>query len=140
MRSIVPLTDIELVLNGRVIRRIPADGGGRSVDFETDVTLTGSGWLLLRASNSEPQTLVQDLYPYATTNPVWIEAGAPAPAATADAEYFVRWIDRVIESAAARTDFNTGIEREQTLRYLREARAVFATRAGRGAASEPDAN
>jgi len=129
VRSIVPLTDIELVFNGKVIKRLRADRTGRVLDFEGDVAIPGSGWLLLRGSNNTPQTLVQDLYPYGTTNPVWIDAGVRPPAAIAEARYFVRWIDRVIEAASARTDYNTDREREQTLQYLREARANFESKA-----------
>ena len=129
VRSIVPLTDIELVFNGKVIKRLRADRTGRVLDFEGEVAIPGSGWLLLRGSNNTPQTLVQDLYPYGTTNPVWIDAGVPPPAAIAEARYFVRWIDRVIEAASARTDYNTDREREQTLQYLREARANFESKA-----------
>jgi hypothetical protein len=126
VRSIVPLSDIELVFNGKVIRRLRGDRSGRVADFAGEVAIPGSGWLLLRASNGTPQTLVQDLYPYGTTNPVWIDAGMPAPPATEEARYFVRWIDRVIEAASARDDFNNERERDETLRYLRDARAVFA--------------
>ena len=89
------------------------------------MTIPGSGWLLLRASNDAPQTLVQDVYPYGTTNPVWIDTGTPPPPAPDTARYFVRWIDRVIEAASARTDYNTEREREMTLRYLRDGRAVY---------------
>lgn len=124
-RSIVPLTDIELVFNGRVIKRLRADRSGQVADFEGSIAIPGSGWLLLRAGNRAPHLLVQDAYPYATTNPVWIEAGAPAPAALEEARYFMHWIDRVIEAASARTDYNTDRERAQILQYLRDARAVF---------------
>jgi TolB protein len=129
VRSIVPLTDIELVFNGRVVERLTADREGRIADFAGSVAVPGSGWLLLRASNSIPQTLVQDLYPYGTTNPVWIDSGAPPPAAKEDALYFVRWIDRVIETARARTDYNTERERNEVRDYLRAARAVYEAKA-----------
>jgi hypothetical protein len=129
VRSIVPISDVELVFNGRVLKRFKTDRAGRTVDFDGTVTIPGSGWLLLRASNKTPQTLVQDVYPYGTTNPVWIDAGTPPPPAPETAHYFVRWIDRVIEAASARTDYNTSRERELTLQYLREGRAVFAGKA-----------
>jgi len=130
VRSIVPLSDVELVFNGRVLKRLRADRPGTTVDFEGDLAIPGSGWLLLRASNTTPQTLVQDIYPYGTTNPVWIDTGKPVPDASADARYFARWIDRVIESASARDDYNTAEEREQTLAYLRSARSIYEARAG----------
>ena len=125
VRSIVPLSDIELVFNGKVIKRLRTDRTGRVADFAGEVAVPGSGWLLLRASNTTPQTLVQDLYPYGTTNPVWIDAGVPVPPAIEEARYFVRWIDRVIEAAAASTDYNSDREHDATLKYLRDARAVF---------------
>jgi hypothetical protein len=132
VRSIVPLSDVELVFNGRVLRRLRTDRSGRSTDFEEALGIPGSGWLLLRASNREAQPLVQDLYPYGTTNPVWIDAGTPASASREDARYFVRWIDRLIQSAVARTDYNTAREREATLEYLQKARAIYAGLAARG--------
>jgi TolB protein len=125
VRSIVPLSDIELVFNGRVLKRLRPDRASTRVDFSGDLSLPSSGWMLLRAANTTPQTLVQDIYPYGTTNPVWIDTGTPAPPATDDAHYFVRWIDRIIESASARDDYNTDEEREQTLAYLRSSRAIF---------------
>jgi TolB protein len=129
VRSIVPLSDIEIVFNGRVIKRLRTDRSGRTADFEGDIAIPTSGWLLLRATNMTPQTLVQDIYPYATTNPIWIESEVSAPAPTEDARYFMRWINRVIESASARDDYNNEEEREQTLKYLRDARAVFEAKA-----------
>lgn len=129
VRSIVPVSDIEIVFNGRVIERLPADSTGRSVDFDGSVAVPGSGWLLLRAINPIPQTLIQDTLPYATTNPVWVTAKTPPPAAADAARYFLRWTDRIIEAASARTDYNTERERTQTLEYLRAARAIFETRA-----------
>jgi hypothetical protein len=125
VRSIVPLSDIELVFNGQVLKRLKADRSGRSADFDGSLTIPGSGWLLLRASHKLPQTLVQDVYPYGTTNPVWIDTGTPPPAVAETARYFMRWIDRVIEAASRRTDYNTPREREATLQYLRDGRAIF---------------
>jgi TolB protein len=132
VRSIVPLSDVELVFNGRVVRRLRMDHAGRIGNFNGEVAVPGSGWLLLRASNRAAHRLVQDLYPYGTTNPIWVDAGSVPPAALEDARYFVRWVDRVIEAARARTDYGTEREREQTLEYLRAARAVFAAKADAG--------
>ena len=50
--------------------------------------------------------------------------GAPARAPE-DAAYFVRWMDRVIAAAEARSDYNDERERRETLEYLRAAREVF---------------
>jgi TolB protein len=86
---------------------------------------------------------VQDLFPYATTNPVWIEIAGKPQTSPEDAAYFVRWIDRVIGSAGARDDYNTEAEKKAVLEDLRRARAVYAGGAPlpgeRGAASSSSA-
>jgi hypothetical protein len=71
---------------------------------------------------------VLDLYPYATTNPVYLDGPAPPPDVD-DARYFVAWLDRVLDAASARTDYNDDDERRATLDYLRAARDEYATRA-----------
>jgi hypothetical protein len=43
-----------------------------------------------------------------------------------DAEYFVRWVDRVIEAAEARGGYNSDAEKRETLDYLGAARQTFA--------------
>ena len=57
-------------------------------------------------------------------------AARPRRRRRADAQYFVAWLDRVIEAAAARDDFNDESERRATLAYLQQARAGYAARAG----------
>src|SRR5262249_52360718 len=52
VRSIVPLSEIELVFNGRVLKRLRAERAGTSANFAGDVSLPSSGWMLLRAGNT----------------------------------------------------------------------------------------
>jgi len=130
LRSIVPIKGWELVFNGKVLERLTPQDGGTTGDAKQTIPITTSGWLLVRAVNPEPNPLVQDLYPYATTNPVWIEVEGKPQTAPQDAAYFVRWIDRVIESAEARDDYNTATEKAAVLEELRRARGVYAGAAG----------
>jgi len=129
LRSPVAVSRAELVFNGQVIQTLQLTDDGRAAHFMGEVDLPSSGWLLLRAVGS-PDPIVQDLYPYATTNPVWVDvAGVPAPDAKADAAYLKRWMDRTIEAATARReDFNTEEEYRATLEYLEAARAIYEER------------
>lgn len=123
LRSGVPVDHLEVLVNGEPVARLKPDrnGGG---DFEGNVELRHSGWVLLRAWG--PSTpLLMDIYPYASTNPVWIEIGDAPVRSPQDAAYFVAWLDRTIADVAAREDFNTATEKEATLGYLRTARARF---------------
>jgi len=124
MRSIVPVDHLELVVNGEVVHAFELGADRTTFDGEGTVTLPPGGWILLRAWNDAAHPDILDLYPYATTNPVWIE-GEVVPDAR-DADYFVAWLDRTIAAADARTDWNTAEEERETLEYLRAARAKYA--------------
>jgi TolB protein len=85
----------------------------------------------LRAWNEGADPLVFDLYPYATTSPIYIEVAGSSPQSAADASYFVQWLDRVITAAEGRDDYNDEREKRETLDYLRAARAVYAAKLSR---------
>jgi hypothetical protein len=130
LRSPVPVDHLELVYNGRVVRTFALTGERRSFDAEGDLTVDASGWLVLRAWNDAAHPEVLDLYPYATTSPIWLELPSQQPPAPGDAGYFVEWLERVITAAAARDDFNNDEERNATLEYLRSAQQRYRTLAG----------
>jgi hypothetical protein len=125
LRSMVAVQHLEIVQNGHVIKRFDLGDDHRHFDAAGEVEIGASGWIVLRAWNegSDPQVL--DLYPYATTNPVWLDLPGGVPAAFAEAKYFMAWLDRVIAAVDARDDFNTAGEKASTLAYLRQARAVY---------------
>jgi len=126
LRSFAPVEHFELVYNGTVVATHKLSGTRTQADVTGSVALNGSGWLVLRAWNKDAQPLVLDIYPYATTSPIYVTLdGKPARSPT-DAAYFVRWLDRAIETSAARGDYNSEAEKTATLDYLKAARAVYA--------------
>jgi TolB protein len=125
LRSPVPVDHLELVVNGRVVKSFVPTGDRRTFDGDGTIPLETSGWLLLRAWNEGSDPGVLDLYPYGTTNPIWLELPKPAPPAIEDARYFVAWLDRVIAAARARDDYNTVAEKNATLSYLNAARTRY---------------
>ncbi len=125
LRSPVAVDHLELVHNGRVIKQFELRGDRRSFDGEGELEIPAGGWLLLRAWNDGADPQILDLYPYATTNPVWLEVPGGAPPARAEAVYFGAWLERVIAAADARDDYNDAEEKRATLAYLREARATY---------------
>ncbi|MCL6730227.1 CehA/McbA family metallohydrolase [Sphingomonas hankyongi] len=129
MRSPVALDHLELVQNGKVLKTFSLTGDRRRLDASGEIPKDVGGWVLLRAWNDEADPEVLDIYPYATTSPIYLAVGG-APPATNDAAYFVTWLDRVIDDAANRSDYRTADEREATLAYLRKARDYYARRAG----------
>jgi hypothetical protein len=116
------------VQNGRVAKRFRLAGERTAFDWQGDVTLAPEGWVLLRAYNEKPDPWVLDLYPYATTSPLYFES--PPPPAPEDAAYFVAWMDRVVEATDARGGWNDDREKADTLAYLNAARDKFRALAG----------
>ena len=126
VRSIVPLDHAELIWNGRAIASLTLTGDRTRVDASGKLSVDRSGWLALRAWSDDAHPYVQDVYPYATTSPVYVTLGGAKPRSPEDAAYFVRWLDRVIEDAGKRDDYDDARARRDTLDYLDSARAIFA--------------
>jgi TolB protein len=129
LRSSVPIDHLEIVHNGRVVATHRFGKERSQVDMTGEITVRDSGWILLRAWNDQSHPLIFDLYPYATTSPIYVEVQGRPARAPEDAAYFVRWMGRVIDAADARTDYNDAREKEETLQYLRAALKVFEERA-----------
>ena len=120
LRAPFAVDRLELVQNGRVIKSFRLAGDRTSFDWNGNVDLAAGGWVVLRAYNDQPNPWVLDLYPYATTSPIYFDSPV-APSAPEDAAYFVAWMDRVVEAALARGGWNNEQEKADTLAYLNHA-------------------
>jgi hypothetical protein len=125
LRSPVAVDHLELVQNGRVVKAFALKGDRRNVDTAGELQVDTGGWLVLRAWNdgSDPQVL--DLYPYATTSPIYLDLPGGPSSVPSDADYFAAWLDRVVADAGSRADYRNDRERNATLDYLRNARDRF---------------
>jgi Tol biopolymer transport system component len=128
MRSIVPVDHLEVVVNGEVVQTIRLEEGRNSATFKSEITLAQSGWVLLRAWNQDASPDIFDRFPYATTNPVFVEIGGQPVRSTADADYFIQWIERVRSQTLENTDYNTESERQAVLSSIDAALKVFSDR------------
>ncbi len=129
LKSNVAIDHLEIVGNGEVVRDIPLAGDRKAAAATVTIPVVKSGWYLLRARSDRALYPVLDLYPYATTTPVYVTVGGEPVRSAADAEYFIRWIDRLEEGVRTSRDFNTEAERAHTLTLIRDARAEFVERA-----------
>jgi TolB protein len=129
LRSPVAVDHLELVQNGKVVKAFTLKGDRRNLDAAGYLNVTAGGWLLLRAWNDGADPQILDLYPYATTSPIYFELSGGVPAAPQDATYFAAWLDRVIADAESRLDYRTVGERQETLDYLRKARTYYSAMA-----------
>jgi TolB protein len=125
LHSMVPVGHLQIVCNGKVARELALDSNRSSAHVDGSIPLNASGWCVLRAFSDKAEYPILDLYPYATTSPVYVSvAGAPVRKA-ADAAYFVAWVDRLIAAARSNTSWNTEAEKESVLSMLQEARVKY---------------
>jgi Tol biopolymer transport system component len=128
LRSPVPVDHLEIVGNGRVVASVPLSNGRTTVDTTITVSVERSGWYVVRAWSDRPRLPVLDLYPFASTSPIYARVGDTPVRSREDADYFLGWLDRVDQALRTQTAWNTPAEREEVERMLAAARAEFTRR------------
>jgi hypothetical protein len=126
LRSIVPVDHLQLICNGRLAREIPLPGKRTTADAQGTLPISTSGWCILRAWSEKAELPVLDLYPYATTSPIYVTVGGEPVRSAKDAAYFVAWIDRLSQAAAAYPDWRSAAEKAHLLKLMSDVRAVYA--------------
>lgn len=125
LRSIVALDHLQIVCDGEVARDLQLTGDRKSFDESGTIEVENSGWCILRAYADHAEYPILDLYPYATTSPVYINVdGAPAHN-QADAQYFVAWVDRLIAAAQNSSAWNTEQEKQSVTSLFQTAKEKF---------------
>jgi TolB protein len=125
LQSIVPVDHLEIVNNGKVVTEVPLGGDRTSVSTTLKLPVQESGWYLLRARGDHPAYPILDVYPYATTGPIYVTVGGTKVHSPADAGYFVAWIDRLRAGVDSNRDWNSLQEKAEVLSTLQRAREVF---------------
>jgi hypothetical protein len=128
LRSIVPIDHFQLIGNGAVVADLPLAGDRTQLDTTFTLDVTQSGWYLLRAYGDRAIEPVLDIYPFGTTSPIYVTTGGAPVRSPADAEYFLRWLDRLASAAAAHDGWNSSAERREVLDRIRRAREEFERR------------
>jgi len=125
LRSIVPVDHLQVICNGELARELKLSPSRDMADVDDTISLSRSGWCLLRAWSEHPEHPVLDIYPYATTSPVYVNVAGSEVKSAVDAQYFIAWIDRLTEAANSSQAWNTAAEKKEVLDTLDKARAVY---------------
>ncbi len=125
LRSNVPIEKVEVVYNGDVVATHGAQQPVAELDINGSLMLRENGWILFRVYNAGAHPDVFDVYPYASTNPVFIYGGAPSSKSAASAAWFIRWIDRVEKMTWETPNFRNEDERALVLKDMATARAYY---------------
>ena len=125
LRSFVPIDHLQIICNGDLVRDLKINGDRETADVEDTIPVTRSGWCLLRAWSEKAEHPILDMYPYATTSPIYVTVAGSHPKPAEDAAYFIAWIDRMIDAAKSNQDWNTEAEKAAVLETLTSARRVY---------------
>lgn len=128
MRSNVPIDHLEIIGNGKVVATIRLSANKMSANDTVAIPVRESGWFVLRAYADRSVMPVLDLYPFASTSPIYVQVGDTPARSAEDAAFFLRWIDRIEQFTRTSTAWNSPAEQASTLRTLADARAVFRSR------------
>lgn len=128
LRSNVPIDHLEIIGNGKVVATIALAADRLSATDTVAIPVPESGWFVLRAYSDRATMPVLDLYPFGSTSPIYVQVGDQPVRSAADADFFIRWIDRITEMTRASTAWNTPTEQAGALEALASARAVFNSR------------
>jgi hypothetical protein len=130
MRSNIPIDHLEIIGNGVVVATIPLRGSRMSATDTVLIPVRESGWFVLRAFSDRAALPVLDLYPFGSTSPIYVQVGDAPVRSADDADFFVRWIDRITDATRASAAWNSPAEQAGALKALADARAVFRERRG----------
>jgi TolB protein len=126
LRSFVPIDHLEVVCDGKVVRDLKLDAARESADIEETISIRQSGWCLLRAWSDKAEHPILDIYPYATTSPIYVSVAGSKIQSKEDAAYFVAWIDRLSAAAKSNQDWNNDTEKTSVMTMLDSARKIYA--------------
>ena len=129
LRSNVAVDHLEIIGNGKVAASIALRGDRTAADDMVSIPVSTSGWYVLRAYSDRAELPVLDLYPFASTSPIYVSVGDKPARSADDAAFFVRWIERMEAATRASTAWNTPAEQAAVLRTLAVAKAVWQERA-----------
>jgi TolB protein len=125
LSSIVPVDHMEIVCNGKVAQELKLDATRTGAHVEGAIPLESTAWCVLRAYADQAEYPILDLYPYATTSPIYVNvAGAPLRSPN-DARYFVAWIERLIAAVQSNASWNTDDEKQSVLTLLHSAKQKY---------------
>jgi TolB protein len=131
--SIVPVDHLQIVCNGKVARELELSADHERAYVEGRLPIESSGWCILRAFSDKAEYPILDLYPYATTSPVYVNV-ADAPLRSApDAAYFRAWMEQLITAAQSSAAWNAETEKQSVLAIFERARQKYEDIAKQGA-------
>ncbi len=125
VESIVPMDAVDLIVNGRSVKRIALGADKFKLQIKEPLELAESAWVALRVHGPGHRLAPNDREVYAHTSPVYVTIGGRPVAAPEDARFFVEQIDILIARMDQRGVFENRAQRDELVRRFREGQDVY---------------
>jgi TolB protein len=132
VQSIVRLDHVELVINGQKTslddfkkQFDEPNRPGVHFEFEKEIEINNSCWITLQAYARRRVHPIDDRFPQATTNPIWIMVGDQPVRSAGSADYFIRWIDKLTQMSEAHPGWRSEKEKAHVLDQHQQAKTVY---------------
>jgi len=116
--SRIPLDKIELIINGKPL---PAT--------TQTITLDRSSWIAARATGPAHRLVLNDTAAFAHTSPVYVYLNKQPIQSRDDAQFYVQWIDGLIQRTQQRGRFSTPERKREVVDLFTRAREIYARKA-----------
>ncbi len=125
LSSIEKIDSLELIQNGEIVKRIDlAEHQYRPMlkaALTAELKPNRSGWLIARAIFKGPDGRLRQAH----TSPVYIIVDGKEIASKKDADFMIRWIDRLLEISSRPARYESDNERRQIQAIFKQARRVY---------------
>ena len=123
--SHVPMTRMDLIVNGRVAASQEAEGGGKLIRLNREMEISDSAWVAVRVYGGPHKLIPNDTSLYAHSGPVYCYRGDRKIAIRESAAFFVRQIDQMIHRLETQGVFRDSADKEAMFQLFRKGRQVY---------------
>jgi hypothetical protein len=128
--SPVPVSAIEIVVNGEVAATGKPSQDGKQAEIVEKINIPQSSWIAARVSGEGHRLVVNDPKLFAHTSPVYCYVGGGKITSSKDARLVVAWIDRLLEDVVKSPRFANEQRRAEVVKLFERGRQYFQSQTG----------
>lgn len=125
LRSIQHINSLELIYNGKVIKTLNLKNKVPSPLLQESAVMElkpqRSGWIAARAVFTSPDGHLRQAH----TSPVYVTVDDKPAVSKSDAQYMIRWIDRLLEVSEKPDRYRSDDERKETQKIFKQTRHIY---------------
>lgn len=124
LASIAPLHRLEILLNGKIVKKIDLQKYEMPYHFSLPITVEENGWIAVRAIGPYHRYIL-DSYAFAQTTPVYVLRNGRRYTSKEDAQFLGEVVQEFWQSVDEADRWDSKTEREQFRQTVKDAQEVY---------------